>query len=128
MPECENERGIPGSTGVLNNAIWRRGVATLCVLCRAYRYHIRLHFEPSCAPALSPASCTPFPPLFAPVVSFARTRPLLRVYRQQSNVDWKILMGLSIRYPQPAISSSSRSPSSTSERMLFPLRYASEFQ
>ena len=47
----------------------------------------------------------------------------------QSNVDWKILMGLSTRYPQPPIPSSFFcSPSSTSERILFPSRYALEFQ
>lgn len=64
MREPKGDIPPPGRRRVLNNAIWRRGVATLCVLCRAYHYHIRLHFEPSRTPALSPASCPPAPWVF----------------------------------------------------------------
>lgn len=63
MLECLSgkEGRVPRLAGVLNNAIWPRGVATLCGLCHAYHDHIRLHFEVS----RNPSSCSflPLPPL-----------------------------------------------------------------
>lgn len=124
MLECQNgeRKRLPRPAGVLNNAIWRRGVAMLCGLCHAYHNHIRPHFETSRTLASCPLALF----LLSPRVFSERTRA--HQYRDQrispaiecwlENID-----GTS----HPASGNLSFSPTSM-EKMLFPSRYAQEFQ
>lgn len=89
---------------MLNNAIWRRGVAALCGLCHAYHDHIRLHFpNPLAPPHLAPLSSFPHRRGFSPRER-GRANAGVGVYRRQSNVDWKILMGLSTQHSTISLS------------------------
>lgn len=83
MLECRGGR----VTGVLNNAIWRRGVAALCRLCRI-------------PPPYTPTPATPLHPPWLPPSTNNQEKGRggdRDGGTVQSNADWKILMGLSIR-------------------------------